>query len=203
LEKTVKSRPLSVPGVYLFIPDVYPDPRGVFVSPYQEAAFVEAVGHKLFPVAQTSQSTSRAGSVRGVHYTLAPPGTARYVACTRGRVLDFAIDLRVGSPTFGLWDQAELDGDTYRSVYIPPGIGHAFVAMEDNTVVTYLMSERYVKENELALSPFDPALGLPLPAVPAPLQSERDSQAPTLGQARERGLLPDYEACLEVPQRWG
>jgi 5-epimerase len=198
----VKSRPLSVPGVFLFVPEVFADQRGVFVSPYEEAAFVEVAGHPLFPVAQTSQSTSRRGSVRGVHYTLAPPGTARYVCCTRGRVLDFVIDLRVGSPTFGTWDQTELDGETYRSVYFPPGIGHAFVAMEDDTVVTYLMSERYVKENELAIAPFDPAIGLPLPAVPAPLQSDRDRLAPTLDQAQELGLLPDYAACREAEKRW-
>ncbi|MGO1055495.1 dTDP-4-dehydrorhamnose 3,5-epimerase family protein [Crossiella sp. CA198] len=198
----MKSRPLAVPGVFLFSPQAFADPRGVFLSPYQEAAFVEALGHKLFPVAQTSQSTSRRGSVRGIHYTLAPPGTARYVCCTRGRVLDFAIDLRVGSPTFGLWDQTELDGQSCRSVYFPPGVGHAFVALEDDTVVTYLMSERYVRENELAVSVVDPAIGLPLPALADPVRSDRDRAAPTLAWARDLGLLPDYTACQAVEQRW-
>ncbi|MEV0387448.1 dTDP-4-dehydrorhamnose 3,5-epimerase family protein [Nonomuraea sp. NPDC050643] len=198
----MKARPLSVAGAFAFTPEVFPDPRGVFVSPFQEAVFAEVVGHRLFPVAQTSQSSSRRGVIRGVHYTLAPPGTAKYVCCTRGSVLDFAVDLRVGSPTFGAWEQTELDGEGYRSVYFPPGVGHAFVTLEDDTVITYLLSERYVRENELAISPFDPAIGLPMPAGPAPLRSERDRLAPTLEQAGKLGLLPDYAACLKAELRF-
>ncbi|MEU8265872.1 dTDP-4-dehydrorhamnose 3,5-epimerase family protein [Sphaerisporangium sp. NPDC049002] len=194
----MKPRELAVTGAFEFVPETYPDDRGFFVSTYQEAAFAEAVGHPLFPVAQASQSTSRRGVVRGVHYTLAPPGTAKYVYCTRGRALDLVVDLRVGSPTFGRWDQLELAGDTCRSVYLPPGVGHAFAALEDDTVVCYLLSQEYQSRNELAVSVFDAEIGLILPSGAEPILSERDLLAPTLSGAAERGLLPRYEACLAV-----
>lgn len=194
----MESRALAVTGAFAFTPETFPDERGLFVSPFQEAAFVEAVGHPLFPVAQASQSRSVRGVIRGIHFTLAPPGTAKYVHCTRGSVLDIAVDLRVGSPTFGVWDQVVLTGESFRGVYLPPGLGHAFVALEDDSVMSYLLSQRYRKENELALSAFDPEIGLKLPADLALIQSERDRAAPTLAEARAAGMLPGYEECLRI-----
>ncbi|MGW0591226.1 dTDP-4-dehydrorhamnose 3,5-epimerase family protein [Streptosporangium sp. NPDC002607] len=196
----MKSRALAVTGAFEFTPEVFPDERGLFVSPFQEAAFVEAVGHPLFPVAQTSQSASVRGVLRGIHFTLAPPGTAKYVHCTRGSALDIVVDLRVGSPTFGEWDQVVLTGESFRSVYFPPGLGHAFVALEDGTVMSYLLSQRYRKENELALSALDPEIGLRLPEDLAPIQSERDREAPTLAKARALDMLPDYKECLRIEE---
>ncbi|WP_405145029.1 dTDP-4-dehydrorhamnose 3,5-epimerase family protein [Sphaerisporangium sp. NBC_01403] len=199
----MRHRELAVTGAFEFVPETFPDDRGAFVSTFQEAAFAEAVGHPLFPVAQASQSTSKRGVVRGVHYTLAPPGTAKYVYCTRGRALDMVVDLRVGSPTFGRWDQVELAGDTCRSVYLPPGVGHAFAALDDDTVVCYLLSREYRKKNELAVSVFDAEIGLRLPSGRDPILSERDMLAPTVSGAAERGMLPRYEACLAVEKGFG
>lgn len=194
----MESRALAVTGAFEFTPEVFPDERGHFVSPFQEAAFVDAVGHPLFPVAQASQSTSVRGVLRGVHFTLAPPGTAKYVHCARGSALDIVVDLRVGSPTFGVWDQVVLTGESFRSVYLPPGLGHTFVALEDDTVMCYLLSQRYHRENELALSALDPEIGLPLPSDLPLIYSERDREAPTLAQARALGMLPDYGECLRI-----
>lgn len=194
----MESHALAVTGAFEFVPEIFPDDRGLFVSPFQEATFVDAVGHPLFPVAQTSQSISVRGVLRGIHFTLAPPGTAKYVHCARGRALDIVVDLRVGSPTFGAWDQVVLTGESFRSVYFPPGLGHAFVALEDDTVMSYLLSQRYRKENELALSAFDSEIGLRLPADLALTQSDRDREAPTLAEARALGMLPDYEKCLRI-----
>jgi len=196
----VKYRELAVGGVFEFIPEMFPDERGVFASPFQEAAFVDAVGHPLFPVAQTSQSTSVRGVLRGVHFTPTMPGTAKYVHCVRGRVLDIIVDLRVGSPTFGVCDEVVLSGKNLHSIYFPPGIGHAFLSLEDDTVMSYLLSQRYRKENELALSPFDPELGLRLPEGLVPIQAERDRVAPTLAEARALGVLPDYQRCLRIEE---
>ncbi|MCC9711966.1 dTDP-4-dehydrorhamnose 3,5-epimerase [Streptomyces sp. MNU76] len=194
----MKARPLTVEGAVEFTPRVFPDDRGKFVSPYQEAAFTEAHGAPLFPVAQTNHSVSRRGVVRGVHYTAAPPGTAKYVYCARGRALDIVVDIRVGSPTFGRWDAVLMDQRDHRAGYFPVGVGHAFVALEDDTVMSYMLSESYVAEHELSLSVLDPALGLPIPTDLEPILSERDRAAVTLAEAQEKGLLPDYARCQEI-----
>jgi epimerase EvaD len=194
----MKSRRLAVEGAFEFTPQVFPDERGVFVSPYQEAAFTEALGHPLFPVAQSNHSNSRRGVLRGIHFTVTPPGTAKYVYCARGRAIDIIVDIRVGSPTFGRWDSAVLDPETFRSMYFPPGVGHAFIALEDDTVMSYMLSERYVAQNELALDPLDPAIGLDIPADLELIRSERDLEAPTLAEAEAAGLLPEYATCLKI-----
>jgi epimerase EvaD len=196
----MESRSLAVDGAFVFTPRVFPDDRGLFLSPYQESAFVAAVGRPLFPVAQTNHSRSRRGVVRGIHYTVTPPGSAKYVYCPRGRSLDIVVDIRVGSPTYGRWDSVLLDQDDFRAMYFPVGVGHAFVALTDDTVMSYLLSSEYVAENELALSPVDPELGLPIPTDVEPLMSERDTAAPTLAEAAAAGLLPEYATCQKLEQ---
>lgn len=193
----MQARELEVRGAYAFTPDVHSDERGMFLSPMEATAFTEAVGHRPFAVAQFSHSVSHRGVVRGIHYAATPPGLAQYVYCPRGRVLDFVVDVRVGSPTFGRWDSTVLDAAGGRATYLPVGVGHAMVALEDDTVLTYLLSESYAPEREFFLSPLDPGLGLPLPADRAPVLSDRDRHAPTLSAAARRGLLPDYAACLK------
>jgi len=194
-------RKLAVEGALEFRPKVYSDDRGAFVSPFQQRAFVRALGHPLFAVAQTNHSRSRRGVVRGAHYTRTPPGVAKYVHCARGSALDVVIDVRAGSRTFGVWDAVPLDERTLTSVYFPVGVAHAFVALEDDTVMSYLLSGEYVADDELALSTLDPALDLDIPTDPAPILSERDTAAPTLDQALQAGLLPEYETCQEIERR--
>ncbi|WP_326560825.1 dTDP-4-dehydrorhamnose 3,5-epimerase family protein [Micromonospora sp. NBC_01796] len=192
------ARELAIGGAFAFTTAAFPDERGVFLSPYQQSVFVEAVGYPLFPVAQCSYSSSRRGVVRGVHFTTTPPGTAKYVYCPRGRVLDVVVDLRVGSPTFGAHDTVVMGGEDFPAVYLPVGVGHMFVALEDESVMTYLLSTEYRRENELAVSPFDPRLSLPIPREITPLLSERDRLAPTLAEALAAGILPDYTASLRA-----
>ncbi|MFF8608923.1 dTDP-4-dehydrorhamnose 3,5-epimerase family protein [Streptomyces sp. NPDC015346] len=194
----VQVKRLGIEGAYEFEPTVYKDERGLFSSPYQGGVFEEALGKPLFPVRDVSHNLSAAGVLRGIHYTTTPPGRAKYVYCPYGSVQDFLIDLRVGSPTFGQWETTELSGDNCRALYIPVGVGHAFLSEQDDTMIVYLMSEGYVPQNEQALSPLDPELGLPLPAGLRAAQSERDANAPTLAQSLERGLLPEYVKCKEV-----
>ncbi|SFH61579.1 dTDP-4-dehydrorhamnose 3,5-epimerase family protein [Amycolatopsis regifaucium] len=199
----MQARKLAVEGAIEFTPRVFPDDRGLFVSPFQEEAFAEARGGPLFRVAQTNQSLSKRGVVRGVHYTTTPPGTAKYVYCARGKALDIVVDIRVGSPTFGRWDAVLLDQRDHRAVYFPVGVGHAFVSLEDDTTMWYLMSTAYVAENELALSVLDPVLGLPIDvgADIEPLLSDRDRVAVTLAEAERQGLLPDYATSLELERQ--
>jgi 5-epimerase len=190
----VRFRELAVPGVVEFTPQVFPDPRGEFVAPFQESAFVEATGHRLH-LAQSNHSISRRGVIRGVHFSDVPPGQAKYVHCSRGALLDVAIDIRVGSPTFGRWESVLLDTENYRAVYLPAGIGHAFIALADDTVMSYLCSTGYDPATEHTVNPLDPALGLPWPPHQEVILSAKDHKAPDLAQAAQTGLLPTWATC--------
>jgi epimerase EvaD len=194
----MQSRKLVVEGAFEFRPQIFTDDRGIFVSPFQQTAAVDALGHPLFPVAQTNHSRSRRGVIRGAHFTVTPPGIAKYVYCAQGKAIDIVVDIRVGSPTFGRWDSVLLDQDEFRALYFPVGVAHAFVALEDDTVMSYMLSGEYVPENELALSVFDPTLGLPIPVDIEPIMSERDRTAPTLAKIEVDGTLPEYAECREI-----
>lgn len=188
-------RELAIPGAFEFNPPSFADPRGTFVAPFQQEAFVKAVGHPL-TIAQTNQSMSARGVIRGVHFADTPPGQAKYAHCVQGEVLDVAVDLRVGSPTFGQWDAVRLSGRVLRAVYLPEGFGHAFIALADDTVVAYNCSTEFNPAAEHGVNPLDPDLKLPWPPGLEPILSEKDRAAPSLAQAIDDGLLPSYDACL-------
>ena len=191
----MQARELAVPGAFEFTPRSFPDNRGLFASPFQGDAFAEAVGHRL-TIAQTNHSLSRRGVIRGIHFADVPPGQAKFVYCPAGAALDFVVDLRVGSPTFGTWDVVRIDAQDFRGVYVPEGLGHGFIALEDGTVVNYLCSTGYNPGAEHGVNPLDPELGLPWAEGVEPVLSEKDEQAPSLAQAQAAGLLPRYEDCL-------
>ena len=187
-------RQLAVGDAYVLDLVPHGDARGRFTEWYRADVLADAVGHGL-PLAQANHSVSARGVLRGVHFALVPPGQAKYVYCPAGRVLDVVVDVRVGSPTFGAHDSVLLDGEAPRAVYISEGIGHAFLALEDGSSVTYLVSTGYSPGREFGISPFDPALGLPWPADVATELSAKDRAAPTLAEAQEQGLLPTMEQC--------
>ncbi|MGW3999750.1 dTDP-4-dehydrorhamnose 3,5-epimerase family protein [Amycolatopsis sp. NPDC004772] len=188
-------RRLRVPDAYEFSPRAFPDDRGLFVAPFQEDAFQAAVGHPL-RLGQVNHSVSRRGTIRGIHFADTPPGQAKYIYCPRGSLLDVVIDLRVGSPTFGQWDTVVLDSREFRAMYIAEGLGHGFAALEDDTVMSYFCSEPYNPTGEHGITPLDPALNLPWPADIEPVLSAKDRDAPTLAEAVEQGLLPQYDDCV-------
>ncbi|KAA8887615.1 dTDP-4-keto-6-deoxy-D-glucose epimerase [Nocardia colli] len=192
----MRVRDLAVAGALAVDAPAFADDRGSFATPLDAEALAAELGRPLFPVAQGAMSRSRQGVFRGVHYTLPPPGRAKFVWCAHGRCLDIVLDVRVGSPTFGVHEVLELDGSAERGLYLPIGVAHAFLALEDDTVMTYLLSGGYIPENEYALDPRDPALGLDLRG--ALILSERDTAAPTLAEAAERDLLPRYADCLAL-----
>src|SRR5699024_2558166 len=187
---------LAVRDAFAFTPDTFPDHRGMFAAPFQDAVFRQTRGHAL-TVAQTNHSVSRRGTIRGIHFADTPPGQAKYVYCPRGALLDVIVDLRVGSPTFGQWDTVRLDAQHCRAVYIAEGLGHAVVALDEDTTTTYLCSTPYNPPAEHAVNASDTELALPWPADMTPIPPERDAAAPTLATARAAGMLPDYTSCLE------
>lgn len=189
-------RELAVPGALEITPRQFGDDRGTFLEWFKDAAFAAAVGHDL-SLAQANCSVSRRGVLRGIHYADVPPGQAKYVTCVRGSVLDVAVDIRVGSPTFGAWDSVLLDTTDRRAIYLAEGLGHAFLSLEDESTVVYLCSTGYAPEREHEIHPLDPAIGIAWPTDVAPLLSPKDAAAPTLAEAREAGRLPEWGAVRD------
>lgn len=182
--------PLGIEGAWLFTPVLHEDERGSFHEWFRGEEFTEQVGHD-FVLRQANTSVSAAGVVRGVHYADVPPGQAKYVTCLSGAVLDVVVDLRLGSSTFGRWDRVLLDQDQPRAVYLAEGLGHAFMALEDRSVVSYLCSQPYNPAGEHTISPMDPDLAIAWPTEDrrgrtiTPRMSQRDAAAPGL-----RHMLP-------------
>ncbi|MFT2752067.1 dTDP-4-dehydrorhamnose 3,5-epimerase family protein [Clavibacter sp. Sh2088] len=185
-------RELAVPDAYELTPVQRTDDRGVFLEWYRFDEIQEAVGHPL-DLRQANMSVSRRGVVRGVHFADVPRGQAKHVKAVSGAVLDFIVDIRVGSPTFGRWDSVRLDTETHKAVYISEGLGHCFVALTDDAAVTYLVSDVYNPSAEHGITPLDPDLGLVFPEEAGePLLSPKDLEAPTLAEAAAAGLLPTW-----------
>jgi dTDP-4-dehydrorhamnose 3,5-epimerase len=188
----VQIRELAVPDAYELTPVQRTDDRGVFLEWYRFDEIQEAVGHPL-DLRQANMSVSKRGVVRGIHFADVPRGQAKHVKAVSGAVLDFIVDIRVGSPTFGQWDSVRLDTETHKAVYISEGLGHCFVALTDDAAVTYLVSDVYNPSAEHGIDPLDPEIGLVFPEEAGePLLSPKDTDAPTLAEAAAAGLLPTW-----------
>lgn len=197
-------RPLTIEGAWEYTPSQHADDRGTFLEAFQAGPLAEATGRAL-PVAQVNTSVSRAGVVRGIHFSDVPPSQAKYVSCPRGAIWDVVVDIREGSPTFGRWEAVLLDDVDRRAVFISEGLGHGFMALEDDSTAVYLCSTPYAPGREHGLHPLDADLQIDWPSTGrdgsplTPLLSDKDSAAPTLALAREQGLLPslaDVRAML-------
>lgn len=195
----MRYRELTVPGAFEITPQQLGDQRGLFLEAFRAGPFADAVGHP-FDLQQANCSVSAAGVLRGIHFADVPPSQAKYVMCTGGAVLDVVVDLRVGSPTFGTWDSVLLDDVDRRAVYLPEGLGHAFMSLEHGSTVLYLTSAGYAPGREHGIHPLDPALAIEWPDTArdgtplVPVLSEKDEAAPTLAEARAAGLLPTLDA---------
>ena len=190
-------RELTVSGAWEFTPKQHGDPRGVFLEWFKSSTFVEVVGSPL-ELAQANCSVSAAGVLRGIHFTESPPGQAKYVTCVKGAFLDVIVDLRIGSPTFGQWDSVLIDDVDRRAVYLSAGLGHAILSLEDDSTVMYLCSIEYTPGIDYDVHPLDPELAIAWPTTARDgstldyVLSNKDSAAPTLAQAIERGILPTW-----------
>jgi dTDP-4-dehydrorhamnose 3,5-epimerase len=190
-------RALKINGSFEITPRQFPDDRGVFLESFRGDQLAEVIGHRL-DVIQTNVSVSSRGTVRGVHFAKVPPSQAKYITALSGSFLDFVIDIRVGSPTFGQWESALLDTVDRRAVYLAEGLGHAICSLQDDSTVMYLCSATYNPAREYAINPLDPELGLTLPGDITPVLSAKDAAAPSLNQAMTQGRLPSYEECLSL-----
>ena len=188
--------PLGIPGAWVFVPRIHSDDRGSFLELFRGAEFSGDVGHRL-DVAQVNCSVSRRGVIRGIHFADVPPGQAKYVTCVSGEILDVVVDLRIGSPSFGRWAAVNLDAQTRRAVYLAEGLGHAFMALNDQATLVYLCSTPYAPERERGVHPLDATIGIAWPTGVEAVMSPKDATAPTMAEAERAGLLPSYQTCLE------
>lgn len=189
-------RELSVPDSFEITPTIRNDDRGSFLEWYRFDFLADVVGHAL-DLRQANTSVSRRGVVRGVHFADVPPGQAKYVTVSHGAVIDYVVDVRVGSPTFGHWDSVALDSETRKAVYLGEGLGHAFVALTNDATVSYLVSDVYRPEAEHGINPRDPDIGLNFPLDAGDLiLSSKDEAAPTLDEARRYGRLPQWPTVV-------
>jgi len=187
-------RALKIDGSFEITPRQFPDDRGLFLESFRADRLAEAIGHRM-DIVQTNVSVSSRGTVRGVHFADVPPSQAKYVTTLSGSFIDFVVDIRVGSPTFGQWDSVLLDAVDRRAIYLAEGLGHAICALEDSSTVMYLCSATYDPVREHAINPLDPALGLAFPQGLTPILSAKDAAAPSLSEAAAKGLLPLYDEC--------
>jgi dTDP-4-dehydrorhamnose 3,5-epimerase len=187
-------RELAIPGVWEISHDAHHDVRGEFYEWFTQREFAIFAGHR-FDLQQANCSVSAAGVLRGLHFAQLPPSQAKFVTCVRGSVFDVAVDIRVGSPTYGRWVSSRLDDRERRSIYISEGLAHGFLALEDESMVTYLCSAPYNPEREHTIQAMDPKLAIDWPSIggTSPRMSERDLTAPTLEEVRASGLLPGWD----------
>jgi NDP-hexose 3,5-(Or5-) epimerase len=190
----MKITEMTIPNAFRLAPDHLPDRRGSFYEGWRLGELVAAVGRQ-FPVGQVNYSVSRRNTLRGIHGITLPPGQAKLVTCVRGRVLDVVVDLRVGSPTFGVFETTVQDEESGLAVFLAEGLGHAFLALTDDVCMSYVCSSEYVHGSMIDIQALDPRLDIPWNLTEPPIMSDKDIAAPGIDEAAATGLLPSYAEC--------
>lgn len=172
----------DIPGLLIVELDAFADERGFFMEMYSRDRYHEAGITEEF--IQDNLSQSKRGVLRGLHYQAPPFAQGKLVSVSRGRVLDVAVDIRFGSPTFGKYVAALLSAENHRQFWIPAGFAHGFVALEDDTVFSYKCTNTYSKEHDRGIRYDDPAIGIKW-GVDDPIVSEKDQAHPLLSEISE------------------
>ena len=171
----------KLPGVCILEPVVHGDQRGYFMETYSTAAFA-AVGIDTVFVQDNQSYSAHKGVLRGIHFQNAPMAQAKLVRVTRGAVLDVAVDLRKGSPTYCQWVSVELSAENKRMFYIPRGFGHGFVTLTEDVEVQYKVDAYYNKPADRSVRYDDPVFGIDW-GVREPVLSDKDKNAPLLAES--------------------
>lgn len=177
----------EIDGLKIIDPDFYGDERGWFSETYHKPRY-SGFGMDADFI-QDTESFSKKGVFRGLHWQAPPFGQAKLVRVTRGRAVDIAVDIRKGSPTFGKWKSVLLSESDHRQFYIPKGMAHGFLVLEDNTIFSYKVDNLWNKESERCLSPLDPELKLNLPSDI--ILSEKDKMGKLLSEIEPYDLSKD------------
>ena len=181
-------RDFEIEGVFEIVPRKMEDERGYFSEIFKSNVFAERVPGIQF--VQDNQSLSvKPGTIRGIHFQTHPAAQGKLVRCLAGKLLDVAVDLRTGSPTFGRWISVELSPELNNQLWVPVGFGHAFCSLEPNTVISYRVTSYYSPENDKGVAWDDPDIAVKWPDIAdADTLSGKDRQQPRLAD------LPAYFA---------
>ena len=173
----------EIAGLWIIEPKVLSDSRGYFMESFKQEVFNQNVGKVDF--IQENESGSSRGVLRGLHYQLAPYSQAKLVRVIEGTVLDVAVDLRKGSPTFGKYMAVELSGQNKRQFYIPQGFAHGFHVLSERAVFSYKVDNPYMPSHERSLRFDDPQIGIDWQITDPEnvILSEKDKNAPLLAEA--------------------
>ena len=186
----MKLIPTEIPGVVIVEPAVFGDERGWFMETFNEPRFHAELAKLGLPAprpfVQDNHSCSRAGVLRGLHYQAPPHAQGKLVRVTQGAAWDVAVDIRADSPTFGRWVGVELTAENRRQLWIPEGLAHGFLALQDDTHFLYKTTDVYAKACERAIVWNDETLAIDWPLgrlTSPPALAEKDRQAPGFRQA--------------------
>ena len=187
----MKLSPLRIEGAWVAESPVWEDERGFFREWFKTSDISRETGRD-FSVAQANISSSARGVVRGIHYSLAEGGQAKWVTCVSGSIRDVIVDIRPSSPTYGKSVVVELSSASGNAVFISEGLGHAFVSLEDASTVAYLVSSPFSPTDEYEINPLDSELGIDwgLPIGELRL-SPKDAAAPSMAERAIQGKLPN------------
>ena len=181
---------LEIEGAWLAESTVWRDERGFFREWFKSEDVSSVVGRD-FGIEQANISLSSAGTLRGIHYSIAPRGQAKWITCVAGSIQDVIVDIRPESKTFGRWIDVELNGDSGKAILISEGLGHGFLALEDKTAVAYLVSSPFSPTDEFEINPLDEKIGVKWGMDLKSLKiSGKDKIAPTLAERLASGELP-------------
>ncbi len=187
----MKLTSLGIEGAWLAESPVWSDDRGLFRE-WFKSEDVKATTGRDFRIAQANISVSSAGTLRGIHYSIAPKGQAKWITCVSGSIKDVIVDIRPKSKNFGKWVEVYLESNSGNSVFISEGLGHGFLALKDNTSVAYLVSTPFSPADEMEINPLDEKIGIDWGLDSTLLKiSEKDRSAPLLLNLLAEGKLPN------------
>ena len=169
----------NIPEVKIIEPDVFGDHRGYFFESWSEPKYAAL---NFLPMQDNESFTAKKGTLRGLHFQQAPMAQAKIVRVVTGAVMDVAVDLRKGSPTYLQWVAVELTAENHRQFYIPRGFGHAFLTLTDNVTFCYKADNLYSKECDRSIRFDDPAIGVDW-GIADPVLSDKDRNAPLLSDS--------------------
>lgn len=188
----MKITPLGIDGAWVVESPIWSDDRGFFREWFKSESIKDATGRD-FAIEQANISLSAKGTLRGIHYSIAPRGQAKWVTCVSGVIKDVIVDIRPGSTTFGKWVEVELRGDSGNTVFISEGLGHGFIALEDNSAVAYLVSTPFSPGHEFEINPLDERIAINWGMELRDFRiSDKDMNAPTLAERFTEGKLPNF-----------
>lgn len=169
----------KIPEVKIIEPDVFGDHRGYFLETWSEPKYAAL---DFVPCQDNESFTAKKGTLRGIHFQQNPMAQAKIVRVVTGAVLDVAVDLRSGSPTYLQWVAVELSAENHRQFFIPRGFGHGFLTLSDDVTFCYKVDNLYSKECDRSIRFDDPAIGVEW-NIADPILSDKDRSAPLLSES--------------------